>query len=189
MHEIIRQAIISIFTGFGGVLAVYALIRFVIKKWIESAIDKQMQKSLADYQKTIDRQNSSYNLRIQKEFDYFDLVQGQRYNIVSSTTLFLSYVKEKNSKGIADTGNMLIGQFDDFVEKYKKNEAYLSDDIRTLLHGICTHISAFAKVITSVHTASEIHSSQYKEIADDLIDSCENFRKGLIDYLMTKENC
>ena len=188
LNEIIKQAIISIFTGFGGILAIYALIKFVIKKWLETTIEKQMQKALADYQKIIDRQNSSYNLRLQKEFDYFDLVQVQRYTIVSNTTLFLSYMKEKNSKGITDTGIILVNQFDDFIEKYKNNEAYLSDNIRELLHEICTNISEFAKVIVSAHTALELQDFKYEEIADNLIDSCENFRKGLIDYLMTKEN-
>ena len=188
MYEIIGQAVLSIFTGFGGVLAVYALFKFVIKKWIESTIDKQMQKSLADYQKTIDRQNSSYNLRIQKEFAYFDLVQRQRYNIVSNASLFVSYMDEGNNKGAVDIGKLLISQFDDFVENYKSNEAYLSKEIQKLLEPICVNIFEFVHLFASVTNTKALPMRHYKKIVTNLIDTCENFRNGLTDYLITKEN-
>lgn len=187
MNEFIKQAAISLFTGFGGILAVYALFKFIIKKWIESVIDQQMQKSLADYQKNIDRQNSSYNLRIQKEFDYFDLVQVQRYNIVSNVMLFVSYMDEGNSKGVVATGSLLIGQFDDFIEKFKSNEGYLSKDIRDQLSDICICIVEFIQLIVSIKDIKDLKKCRYKEIGNSLIDKCEIFKNGLTDYIISKE--
>lgn len=188
MGSIIMNKILLIFTCFGGVTSLCLLFKFIIKKCIEESIKNQMDKSLAIFEQRINRQDSIYNIRIQREFAYYDKIQAQN-GIIKSTVneSILSLVNEDICQ-FYTSQNRLKKLLKEVTENLDANRAYINQDLLCIVDKIVNALVALLRIGSKSNNLDSLDKVQYEKRAKEVVVLVNCFSMQLRKYIANLSN-
>lgn len=183
-----RNIILSVFAGFGGATSLFLLFKFIIKKWIEEIIKNQMDKSLALFEQKINRQDSVFNIRIQKEFAYYDKIQAQNGIIKSTVTESIIFLVHEDVNQFYVSKNILKRTLKEVSESLEANRAYLNQDLLGIVDKIEKALGELLQIGSDSSDFDSLDKIQYEKKAKEVVTLVNYFNIQLREYIASVSN-
>lgn len=183
MYEVLLNISMSIIAGFGGATAVFFFLKFLIKKWVEKAIELQIDKSMKKFEQKIKRKDGMYDLRIQREFIFYDKIQDKSYLIKSSITECILYLLNNDFMQFQIAVQDLVKQSYKYNQLIEGNKEYL---LHTDLLNALDNIESNLKQLVNIDTSNEFtvdDITNYDSVAQKTVISINLFLDQLGDYI------
>lgn len=183
MGEFFLNGFYAVLAGFGGTAAIFAGLKSVLKKWIEESIEHNMEKSMALFEQSLGRQDSAYNIKIQKEFAYYDKVQRQVVNITSTITESLFYLNDKDVKQFSSSTVNLKAKSKELSNCLDENIAYIDPDLANMIETITIKLGILSEINLNASKVSTSDEEKYIKDAQMVVELINGFVPKLREYI------
>lgn len=188
MGDIVKNIILSVFAGFGGTTSLFLFFKFIIKKWIEESIKNQMDKSLALFEQKLNRQDSVFNIRIQKEFAYYDKIQVQNGEIKVIVTESMLFLLHEDINQFYASKNRLKRTLKEVSESLEANRAYLDQNLLDTVDKIKTVLGELLQIGDDSTDFNGLDKIQYEKKAKEVVTLANYFNIQLREYIASVSN-
>lgn len=188
MGEFVKNVIVSILSGFGGVASLFLLFKHIIKNSIEEFIKNQMDKSLALFEQRINRQDSVFNIRIQKEFAFYDRIQIQNSIIKGTVTESIICLLDEDKNRFCSLQNELRQVLKEVSEILESNRAYINSNLLSAIYKIEKSLKELLQKDCQCIDYTDLYKQQYEKKAKEIVTLVIDFNKQLRDYIAKISN-
>jgi len=165
--EFLKEVLVAVGGGLGIVLFFLAVLKGVIEKWVNTAIEKTAEKNLAKYANILERRTKAYEMLLEKEFAFFD----KAFEFISALVINIQnfsyymgidyeYPAEINLEKAKETSISILKSTSKFKRDSLLAESYLTEDIR----------AASAKIIVDLQKANPLMYNAMKKTIEDVLD-------------------
>lgn len=166
--DFIKEVVAAIGSALSVIFILLFIFKGLINKWIETAIEKTAEKSLAKYSNTLERRTKAYEMLLQKEFAFFESASAFLSELVVDIQDFSYYLglddkhpTDPNLEKVREVALRILERIPEFKQNSLLSEAYLTEGIR----------SANVIIIHDLQEAAPLMYNAIKMSVDDVLDA------------------
>lgn len=188
MAEQVYILISGVFIALWSISSVSVLVKFVFKKWINEWLKKQTEKSKVLFKQQIDRQDRVFDIRINREFDCYNVFQNQNGCVVIVIEESLDSLIIEDSVQFYFARTELQKILKEFIDNMESNRAYIDTDLLGNIGQIRRQLELLLQCCPESTDFSNISKMIYLNYVLNLIKEIGAFNRKLKEYIFDISN-
>lgn len=201
MPEWVKELLIAIGGGATVTVALLTILKSIVAKIVDKAIDTSFEKSTMRFSNRLERTTKAYEILLRKEFDYYEKVDPYMATLVplvQDLEFWATKAQEGTSENAKEKYREKLQAYLKMIPEIKNNavlfQPYISADVFEAVAGLLKNMQSdlqyldFVGEVLYEKTDGEIDTNKLKDISDKVLLSVAIIETRVKDRLTELSN-